>query len=96
MYQNTQGMVKDIQSNIEKLVAAYEAKAARCETLEKELAKCRNAEDTYKKRITELEDRVDNLDLKSVFSYSGTDNSRSREAIDSLIKEIDAALALLQ
>jgi len=89
-------MIQDLQTNIEKLVAAYEAKAARCESLEKELQKCRNAEDAYRKRITELEDRVDNLDLKSVFSYSGADNSRSREAIDSLIKEIDAALALLQ
>jgi len=89
-------MIQDIQANIEKLVAAYESKAARCEVLERELGKCRSAEDAYKNRIKELEDRVDNLDLKSVFTYSGTDNSRSAEAIDNLIKEIDAALALLQ
>lgn len=89
-------MIQDIQANIEKLIAAYESKAARCEALQRELDRCRSAEDAYKKRIKELEDRVDNLDLRSVFTYSGADNSRSREAIDSLIKEIDAALALLQ
>ena len=89
-------MLQDLESNIKKLISAYETQKIRADKLEAELLKCGKTVETAENKIKQLEDKVDSLSLRSVFASSIGENSEAKARIDSLINEIDKALALLQ
>ena len=88
-------MLQDIQENIEKLIAAYEKERGRADALEAELEKCRTQLGAAQIKVKVLEDKVDKLGLRNVFSSEGTDNKEAKAQIDKLIKRIDACLEML-
>ena len=89
-------MLDSVKQNIKRLIAAYEA--------EKELrVKLRNALDqanaqnkACRKQITELERQIDNLKLAEAFKAGSEGSPEARKKINSLMKEIDRCITLLE
>ena len=88
-------MPQDLRENLNILIAAYEAQKDKADKLEGELATCQDRYDAARKKIKELEEKLDSNSLKTAF-FSPGENAMAQKKIDRLIKEIDAALALLQ
>lgn len=89
-------MVQNLQENLEKLICAYETQKARANKAEAELEQCNRKLADISDKNKQLEEKIDNLSLRSVFTSSQTDNGQAKARIDRLIKEIDNALALLK
>ncbi len=89
-------MLENIRKDIERLVAAYEAENRRRTSLEEEVRQYKEKEETYRKRITELEQQIDNLKLKNVFLTASGDNIEAKERIEKLIRDIDRCIALME
>ena len=89
-------MLENIRKDIERLVAAYEAENRRRTSLEEEVRQYKEKEETYRKRITELEKQIDNLKLKNVFLTASGDNIEAKERIEKLIRDIDRCIALME
>lgn len=87
-------MLEDIQDKITKLIALYEGERQRAETLSKELSESRNTLQEQQKQIAELKKKIEYLQLQNAFASGGVPEAKNR--IDSLIKEIDKCIALLE
>lgn len=88
-------MLEGIKTNIEKLIALYEAERLECERLRDELLRSKADNETCRKRIEDLEQQVNNLHLSEAFGVGG-DSYAAKEKIEKLIKEIDKCIALLE
>ncbi len=89
-------MLETLKQNISRLIAAYEAEKAERERLQTLLEKTTTENETYEKRITELERQIDNLKLADAFKAGGTGNPEAEKKISSLIREIDRCIALME
>ena len=88
-------MLEGIKTDIEKLIALYEAERSERERLQAELVRCGAENESCRKRIEDLEQQVNNLHLSEAFGVDG-DSSAAKEKIERLIKEIDKCIALLE
>ena len=88
-------MLEGIKTDIEKLIALYEAERSERERLQAELVRCGAENESCRKRIEDLEQQVDNLHLSEAFGVAG-DGSAAKEKIERLIKEIDKCISLLE
>ena len=88
-------MLEGIKTDIEKLIALYEAERSERERLQAELVRCGAENESCRKRIEDLEQQVNNLRLSEAFGVGG-DSSAAKEKIERLIKEIDKCIALLE
>ena len=88
-------MLEGIKTDIEKLIALYEAERSERERLQAELVRCGAENESCRKRIEDVEQQVKNLHLSEAFGVGG-DSSAAKEKIERLIKEIDKCIALLE
>ncbi len=89
-------MLKDIQKNIERLIALYEGERKARMDLEHQLT-LKSAElDSCKKQISDLERQVDNLKLTEAFTAPAGANYDAKEKIEKMIAEIDKCISLLE
>lgn len=88
-------MLEGIKTDIEKLIALYEAERSERERLQAELVRCGAENESCRKRIEDLGQQVNNLHLSEAFGVGG-DSSAAKEKIERLIKEIDKCIALLE
>ena len=88
-------MLEGIKTDIEKLIALYEAERSERERLQAELVRCGAENESCRKRIEDLEQQVNNLHLSEAFGVAG-DGSAAKEKIEKLIKEIDKCISLLE
>lgn len=88
-------MLDAIKQDIKRLIAAYESEKLERMRLQVELEQSRNDNETCRKQIIELERQIDNLKLTEAFKASGS-NPEARKKIDSLIKEIDKCISLME
>jgi cell division septum initiation protein DivIVA len=88
-------MLDAIRQNIKRLIAAYEAERMERIRLQAKLEQSRIENETCRKQIIELERQIDNLKLREAFRSSGS-NPEARKKIDSLIKEIDRCISLME
>ena len=88
-------MLDAIKQDINRLIAAYESEKLERMRLQIELEQSRNDNETCRKQIIELERQIDNLKLTEAFKASGS-NPEARKKIDSLIKEIDKCISLME
>ena len=88
-------MLEGIKTDIEKLIALYEAERSERERLQAELVRCGAENESCRKRIEDLEQQVNTLHLSEAFGVGG-DSSAAKEKIERLIKEIDKCIALLE
>ena len=89
-------MLETVKQKITRLIAAYETEKTERTRLSSELEQSKILNEIYRKRISELERQIDNLKLTEAFMGTGTDNSQAKNKIDSIIKEIDRCVALIQ
>ncbi len=89
-------MLETVKDKIRRLIAAYESEKSERMRLESELEQTRGQNDAYRKQIIELERQIDNFKLTEAFMAGGADTSAAKKKIDSLMKEIDRCIALME
>ena len=89
-------MLEDIKAGIEKLVSAYEAEKETSRALNEELRQAKVQNENYRKQITELEKKIDNLKLSEAFIGTSGNGEAARERIDRMIREIDKCISLME
>ena len=89
-------MLETIKQRIRQLIAAYEAEKMERESLQAALDKAQAQNEAYRKQITELERQIDNLKLAEAFKAGSEGSPQARKKIDSLMKEIDRCIALME
>ena len=89
-------MLETVKERIKQLIAAYETEKMERIRLQSELEKTRVQNDTYRKQIIELERQIDNQKLTEAFMAGGTDTAAAKKKIDSLMKEIDRCIKLME
>ena len=89
-------MLDTVKQKIKRLIAAYEAERMERIRLQDALDKAQAQNETYRKQITELERQIDNLKLAEAFMAGGADTAAAKKKINSLMKEIDRCIALME
>ena len=87
-------MLEDLRSNIEQLIARYEAVKAENDNLRRELQSCKETGDAQKAKISEMESEISTLLLSQAFSAAPGQDAKAK--IDSIIKEIDKCISALE
>ncbi len=88
-------MLETVKEQIRRLIAAYESEKVERIRLQTELEPATERNEAYRKQIIELERQIDNLKLTEAFKAGG-DNAAAKKKIDSLMKEIDRCIALME
>lgn len=89
-------MLEKVRQNIRKLIAAYEAEKMERTRLQSALDQVLAQNEAYRKQITELERQIDNLKLAEAFKADGAGSPEAKKKINSLLKEIDRCITLLE
>ena len=89
-------MLETVKERIKQLIAAYETEKMERIRLQSELEQTRVQNETYRKQIIELERQIDNHKLTEAFMAGGTDTAAAKKKIDSLMKEIDRCIKLME
>ena len=89
-------MLETVKERIKQLIAAYETEKMERTRLQSELEQARAENETYRKQIIELERQIDNKKLTEAFMAGGTDTAAAKKKIDSLMKEIDRCIKLME
>ena len=89
-------MLDTVKQNIKRLIAAYEAEKAQREQLQAALDQANARNEACRKQITELERQIDNLKLAEAFKAGSEGSPEAKKKINSLIKEIDRCISLLE
>ena len=89
-------MLDNIKQKIGQLIAAYEKERMERIRLQAALQQSENQNETYKMQIKELERQIDNLKLTEAFMAGGADTAAAKKKINSLMKEIDRCIALME
>ena len=78
-------MLEDIQKNFERIIALYEGEKEKNSNLLSKLAESENANESYRKQITELERQVENLKLAEAFLMPAGSADEAKGRISSLL-----------
>ena len=89
-------MLETVKQGIQQLIAAYEKEKMERQRLQTALEQSQVKEETYRKQIIELERQIDNLKLTEAFKASSGNSPEARKKIDSLLKEIDRCISLME
>ena len=89
-------MLETVKQKIQQLIAAYEAEKMERVKLQTALEQIKAQNEAYRKQITELERQIDNLKLAEAFKADGGGSPEAKKKIDSLIKEIDRCITILE
>jgi cell division septum initiation protein DivIVA len=90
-------MLDTVKQGIRQLIAAYEKERMERIRLQTELDESRLQNEACKKQIIELERQIDNLRLTQAFTSSTSGSSpEAKKKIDSLLKEIDRCISLME
>ena len=89
-------MLENVRKQITRLIAAYESEREQKLKLQSELDEAKAENEAYRKQIIELERQIDNQKLTDAFMAGGTDTAAAKKKIDSLMKEIDRCIKLME
>ena len=89
-------MLENVKKHITQLIAAYESEKEARTRLQTELDQAREQNEAYKKQIIELERQIDNQKLTEAFMAGSADTTAAKKKIDSLVKEIDRCIKLME
>ena len=92
----TDTMLDNIRQQFIRLVSAYEREKGERIRLEEENAKLSALCEARGKQIVELEKKIDSINLATAFAGGQTDSSESKKKIESLIREIDRCIRLME
>lgn len=89
-------MLENVKKQITQLIAAYESEKEARTRLQTELDQAKEQNEAYKKQIIELERQIDNQKLTEAFMAGSADTTAAKKKIDSLVKEIDRCIKLME
>ena len=89
-------MLETVKERIKQLIAAYESEKETRTRLQTELDQAKEQNEAYKKQIIELERQIDNQKLTEAFMAGSADTTAAKKKIDSLVKEIDRCIKLME
>ena len=89
-------MLDTVKQKIQQLIAAYEAEKMERTRLQSALDQAKAENEACRKQITELERQIDNLKLAEAFKAGSEGSPEAKKKINSLIKEIDRCISLLE
>ena len=89
-------MLETVKQGLQQLIAAYESEKVEREKLQAALDQSLAKEEAYRKQIIELERQIDNMKLSEAFKASSGNSPEARKKIDSLIREIDRCISLME
>ena len=89
-------MLVTVKQKITQLIAAYEKEKAERIIAQKELEQLKAQNETYRKQILELERQIDNLKLTEAFKGRAINSTEAKRKVDSLMKEIDRCIKLIE
>ncbi len=89
-------MLEEIKNNFERLIALYEAEKSRGDVLSAKLSEAQESCESYRKQISDLERKIDNLRLTEAFTAPSDASRGAKEKIDKLIREIDKCISQLE
>ena len=89
-------MLENIQKNFQKLVSLYEIEKEKNSSLKVSLDESRIVVENCRKQISELEQQIENLKLSQAFTANPESSSQAKAMIDSLVREIDKCISLLE
>ncbi len=89
-------MLDSLKTRITHLISLYEAEKAEKIKLLALLDERIKQVETYEKQIEELEKKIDNQKLTEAFTASSQDTAEAKKKIDSLVKEIDKCISLIE
>ncbi|MBR1698595.1 MAG: hypothetical protein IJ714_02280 [Bacteroidales bacterium] len=88
-------MLENLRTQIERLIARYEAEKAENERLRQELHACEETGENLRRQINELESQMETGKLAEAFS-GGISNAEAKAKVDTLVKEIDRCISYLE
>ena len=88
-------MLENVRTQIEQLIACYEAEKAKNERLREELQACEQTGAALREQIKELESEIETRKLTEAFS-GGAPSAEVKAKVDKLIKEIDKCISYLE
>lgn len=89
-------MLDNIRQQFVRLISLYEKERDERIRLTEENMRLSELCEARGKQIAELERKIDNLNLTTAFVGSQTDMSESKKKIDSLVREIDRCISLME
>jgi predicted nucleic acid-binding Zn-ribbon protein len=89
-------MLETVKHKITRLIAAYEKEKSERTIAQKELEQLKAQNETYRKQILELERQIDNLKLTEAFKGRAINSTEAKRKVDSLLKEIDRCIKLIE
>lgn len=89
-------MLDNVRQQFVRLISLYEKEKSECVRLKEENRQLSERCDTLGKHIAELEKKIDNLNFATAFAGSRTDGSEPKRKIESLIREIDRCVSLME
>lgn len=94
--------IKTLKANIQQLISKYELAKSEQERLSNELSLCKEnlnkqieTNELLKKNISELNNKVDLLQLSQAFTNSSTNIKEAKKRINEIVKEIDKCISML-
>lgn len=95
MKQQDQHLINELKQNIRRLIDNLEKTKDELETLKDEYKGLEFQFDEYKKEHEELKKRYENLKVARAFVEGDPDNQAAKQKINSIIREVDKCIALL-
>jgi len=88
-------LLNELKRNMQQLFGAYRALEQKNEQLQKELSKLQNRLNLLEQERLELSQKNEQLRLANQFLSGQDENQEAKQKINSLIREIDKCIALL-
>lgn len=89
-------MLENVRTQIERLIASYEAEKAQNEKLRAELRACEETGAALRKQISNLESEINARKLSEAFAGGGDAAADVKAKVDNLIREIDKCISYLE
>ena len=89
-------MLDNVRQQFVRLISLYEKEKGECIRLKEENRRLSELCEARGKQNAELEKKIDNLNLTTAFVGSQADLSEPKRKIESLIREIDRCVSLME
>lgn len=91
----SQIIVRKLKGHIEQIISKYELALSENRALGEELDGCRRELENREKRIKELEQKVELMQLGDAFKASSEDVKEAKRKIGRIVREIDKCISML-
>lgn len=88
-------VIKQLKGNIEQIISRYESAVYEKEELAKKVRALTAENESFKQKITELETKLEKIQLANAFEASSQDIKEAKQRIVRIVKEIDKCISLL-